>query len=187
MGKKPPSLLTPEERELFQSSVKINQPLPQDKHHLSKQPVSNKRARSTPCAPAVPMGHSQDYLEKLSPDDWLTAEDYIHFARTGIPHRTLIKLKRGLLPLMARIDLHMLTGDEMLATMAQFLDDCQLQGKRHVLVVHGKGSGEPNKPPVLKNLLNAWLRRLPMVLAFYSAKPSDGGTGALYILLKSRK
>ena len=186
MSKNPP--LTPEERELFRNSVKINHPVRQDKLPAPSPPVK-KRKPATPINRTTPppMGISQSFLEKLSPEDWLTAEDYIHFARTGIPLRTLNKLKRGLLPIEARIDLHRLRGDEMLQVVEAFLQRCLVQGQRHVLIVHGKGSNETNKPPVLKNVLNLWLRQHTAVLAFCSAKPRDGGSGTLYILLKSRK
>jgi DNA-nicking Smr family endonuclease len=53
--------------------------------------------------------------------------------------------------------------------------------------VHGKGNGSWQKQPVLKNKLNQWLRQRDEVLAFCSARPCDGGTGAIYVLLKKRK
>ncbi|MEE9156926.1 MAG: Smr/MutS family protein, partial [Gammaproteobacteria bacterium] len=40
--------------------------------------------------------------------------------------------------------------------------------------------------PVLKNKLNNWLRQRDEVLAFCSTRPVDGGTGAVYVLLKRR-
>lgn len=182
------SKLTSEERELFRDSVKISHPIQQDKKQIK---IRKPRKKSTPIDSPQNLdtycGSSAALLEKLSPDDSLTAEDYIHFARTGIPYRTLNKLKRGHLPIDARIDLHRLTGDAMIERMSLFLNHCREQGQHSLLVVHGKGGSNPNKPPILKNTLNLWLREQSEVLAFNTAKPHDGGSGALYVLLKSRK
>jgi DNA-nicking Smr family endonuclease len=38
--------------------------------------------------------------------------------------------------------------------------------------------------PVLKGKVNHWLQQRDEVLAFCSARPVDGGTGAVYVLLK---
>ena len=57
-------------------------------------------------------------------------------------------------------------------------------GKRCVRIVHGKGLSSEGKLPVLKVKVNSWLRQKDDVLAFCSARPQDGGTGAVYVLLK---
>lgn len=178
--------LSSEECHLFRQSVNINQFLTQDKHPIPKKTTEKRIPPEPNSVPAIFLGESRHLFEKLSRDDWLTAEDYIHFARTGIPSRVLHSLKRGHLPIEARIDLHGLTGDEFLEKMVVFLERCVQQGIRSVLVVHGKGGSLPIKPPILKNLASLWLREQPEVLAYYSAKPKDGGTGALYVLLKLR-
>ncbi len=50
--------------------------------------------------------------------------------------------------------------------------------------MHGKGHGSLHKLPVLKTKVQGWLRQRDEVLAFCSARPVDGGTGAVYVLLK---
>ncbi len=67
----------------------------------------------------------------------------------------------------------------------QFLADCQDRGVRCVRIIHGKGNGSPNTGPVIKALLDGWLRRRRDVIAFCSARPADGGTGAVYVLLRA--
>src|SRR3990167_392428 len=175
------TFLTPEERELFRHSVKINQPLQQDKRATQDKKLKKPLIAEPISKESEFRGEAALFLEKLSPNDWLTAQDYIHFARTGIPFRLLNKLKRGHLPIEARVDLHGLTGDEMLEKMNQFLQLCAQQKMRSILVVHGKGGSDPAKPPILKNVVNLWLRQRSEVLAFHSAKSKDGGTGALYV------
>jgi DNA-nicking Smr family endonuclease len=53
-----------------------------------------------------------------------------------------------------------------------------------VRIIHGKGLSSAGKLPVLKGKVDAWLRQMDAVLAFCSARRNDGGTGALYVLLK---
>jgi len=52
------------------------------------------------------------------------------------------------------------------------------------MIIHGKGLGGDSQYPVLKNLTINLLTAQDNVLAFTSALASDGGTGALYVLLK---
>ena len=67
--------------------------------------------------------------------------------------------------------------------MGQFIRDAKRTGWRCVRVVHGKGLGSPGKEPVLKSKVQRWLVQKKEVLAFVQAKPSDGGGGALVVLL----
>ena len=55
---------------------------------------------------------------------------------------------------------------------------------RCVCIVHGKGLHSVDGKAVLKSAVNDWLRKIDDVLAFCSAKNSDGGVGALYVLLR---
>ena len=52
--------------------------------------------------------------------------------------------------------------------------------------MHGKGLRSGPAGPVLKNSVQHWLSQWDEVLAFVSAQPRDGGSGALYVLLKHR-
>ena len=68
--------------------------------------------------------------------------------------------------------------------LSRFISNQYKMNSKIILVIHGK-SGKDSSPPVIKNLVNSYLRQMPEVLAFYSAQPKDGGTGAVYVLLKS--
>ena len=50
----------------------------------------------------------------------------------------------------------------------------------------GKGLGSPGKTPVLKSKVQSWLIQKNEILAFVQAKPTQGGAGALIVLLKGR-
>jgi DNA-nicking Smr family endonuclease len=51
-------------------------------------------------------------------------------------------------------------------------------------VIHGKGNGSPGREPVLKSRVRNWLVQKNEVLAFTQARASDGGQGALMVLLR---
>jgi len=84
----------------------------------------------------------------------------------------------------AQLDLHGLTAAQARAALATFLRDCRIHGLRCVRIIHGKGRGSHNRQPVLKGKVNHWLRQRDEVLAFCTARPVDGGGGAVYTLLK---
>jgi len=111
----------------------------------------------------------------------------------GLDKRSAERLKRGQLPIEARLDLHGLTQDEAHSALLGFLGRCETRGLRCVLVITGKGFrklGETGGPGVLKSAVPRWLNEAPnraRVLAFAAAQPQHGGGGALYVLLRRRR
>ena len=112
-------------------------------------------------------------------DDFLSCEvnAELFFARPDLPQSTIKNLRQGKMPIFARIDLHGMTIAQAKITLQKFLFGCQQQNIRSVLIIHGKGSG------IIKSAINSWLTNYPNTLCFCSAKPQDGGTGAVYLLL----
>lgn len=106
------------------------------------------------------------------------------FARPGLQRRTLRRLRRGEFSIMAELDLHGHTVDSARRLLSDFLIECQRRHLGCVRVIHGKGKRSSNNGPVLKGQVDRWLRQRDDVLAFCSARPVDGGTGALYVLLR---
>ncbi len=111
--------------------------------------------------------------------------DELLYCRPGVQKQTLRKLRRGQFKIEAELDLHGLTVVMAKDELGTFLIRCKTQSKRCVRIIHGKGLGSKNKQPVIKNKINNWLRKRDDVLAFCSARQIDGGTGAIYLLLKS--
>ena len=111
-------------------------------------------------------------------------EDSLSFIAPGLQNNVLKKLRRGFFGLDAEIDLHGLTSNEAKRQLLHFLHDCVETGCRCVHIVHGKGYRSADNHPVLKNNLNLWLRQHKDVQAFCSAPPKDGGTGAVFVLLR---
>jgi DNA-nicking Smr family endonuclease len=107
--------------------------------------------------------------------------------RVDIPLDALRRLRRGLLPIDARIDLHGSTAREARTQLEQFLRTMRTRGERCVLVIHGKGAHSPDGTGVLRGEISAWLSQGPAsehVAAFATATGGDGGEGAVYVLLR---
>ena len=113
----------------------------------------------------------------------LDVDDQLSFRRPGIGTDVTRKLRKGEWSIQGQIDLHGLRSDEARNAMGQFIRDAKRMGWRCVRVVHGKGLGSPGKEPVLKSKVQRWLVQKNEVLAFVQARPSDGGGGALLVLL----
>jgi len=113
-----------------------------------------------------------------------SAADPLSFRRPGVREQTLRHLRRGRYPVEDELDLHGLSQAAARDYLADFLAASRNAGLRCVRVVHGKGYRSGARGPVLKIAVNTWLRRHPDVLAFTSARAIDGGTGAVYVLLR---
>lgn len=115
------------------------------------------------------------------------SDEFIEGASPGTDRNLLRALRRGDFSLQGRLDLHGLTQAQAKDAVERFLSDSRREKKRCVLIVHGRGLHSKDELPVLKTWLKGWLsqKRIGnMVLAFASAQPRDGGTGAVYVLLR---
>lgn len=112
-------------------------------------------------------------------------ETALAFARDGVQQRVLHKLKQGQMPWQAAVDLHGCTVDQAREAVLALIHDARQANLQVVKVVHGKGVIK--EQALLKTFVNGWLRQVPEILAFVSALPRDGGTGAIYVLLKRRR
>ncbi|HYO54203.1 Smr/MutS family protein [Archangium sp.] len=114
-------------------------------------------------------------------------DEYIEGAAPGIDARLLRSLRRGDFSVQGRLDLHGMTQAEAKEAVDRFLTDSRRTGKRCVLIVHGRGLHSQDQIPVLKERLRGWLSQKRIgktVLAFATARPHDGGAGAVYVLLR---
>lgn len=121
--------------------------------------------------------------DEYEPGDVETGEELL-FRRPGLQHSVIRKLRKGQYAIEGELDLHRRTADEARELLSTFLRHARSRGWRCVRIIHGKGHGSEGRIPVLKNKVNSWLRQKQEVLAFCSAIPRDGGTGAVYVLLK---
>ena len=110
--------------------------------------------------------------------------DELVFRRAHLTARITDRLRRGEFAVGDEIDLHGLTALEARAALREFLGEALKRRHGCVRVVHGKGLRSGPRGPVLKHAVNTWLRKVDAVLAFSSAPRRDGGTGAVYVLLR---
>jgi DNA-nicking Smr family endonuclease len=113
----------------------------------------------------------------------LDTGEEIAYRRPGVREDVLRRLRRGQFAVAAEIDLHGLGRHAAHEALRQFIGEAATRSLRCVRVIHGKGRGSGPRGPVLKHVVNHWLRRMDDVVAFASARPVDGGTGAVYVLL----
>ena len=110
--------------------------------------------------------------------------DTLSFQRAGVRTQIIRRLRRGLIPIEGELDLHGSSQAAARDQLAEFLTYSRGTGRRCVRIIHGKGYRSGARGPVLKTAVDLWLRRHPDVMAFTSARALDGGTGAVYVLLR---
>jgi DNA-nicking Smr family endonuclease len=167
---------------LFQQAVQNARPLNIDVPHTEKnypKPVARQFMRDE--RQALRDSLSDDYI----PMHELESGEELLYLRTGQSPDVLSKLRRGFWVIQAKIDLHGLISDEAREYVAEFIADCKKRNIRCVRIVHGKGLGSRNREPVLKHKLRNWLIQKDEVIAYAQAKPEDGGSGAVIVLLKA--
>jgi DNA-nicking Smr family endonuclease len=122
-----------------------------------------------------------------APFDISDSDEYIEGRVSGLDPALVRKLRRGEFSVQAHLDLHGKSRGEAKGEVDAFLRRSREQGKRCVLLVHGRGLHSKDQVPVLKEALQSWLATARFgrhVLAFATARPADGGAGAVYVLLR---
>jgi DNA-nicking Smr family endonuclease len=84
---------------------------------------------------------------------------------------------------MASLDLHGMTVDTARTRLSMFIQQAQQHNIRCVRVVHGQGLGSVLGHGRLKHHSRHWLAQMPAVNAFIEAPNSEGGAGAVLVLL----
>lgn len=173
--------ISDEDKDLFRSQMRAVKPLQKNTKRASSpdpKPVEKKYNKAHGFIPSqIPLS---DYIKET-----VLSETILCYSTPEVPSKRLYELKNGLIPWQARLDLHGTTIEEARQALNDFIQIQTQNQHRCVLIIHGKG-GHLGKPPVIKNQINRWLPQFEEVLAFHSAKPKDGGFGAVYVLLKKQ-
>jgi DNA-nicking Smr family endonuclease len=176
-----PSQMPDDETELFRLAmlgVRPHRPVPRaDAGRSAPQPIPHQRRQDE-------LDVLRELLADSEPDE-IESGDTLLYRMEGVQDGVLRRLRRGHYRIESELDLHGLNRDRAKLAVAQFLARCHERDLRCVRIVHGKGNGSPNSGPVLKALLGSWLRRRKDVLAYCTARVVDGGTGAIYVLLRA--
>jgi DNA-nicking Smr family endonuclease len=133
------------------------------------------------------MTQLSELVTSEGPFDLANSEEYLEGSAQGLDARVMRSLRAGDYPVQAQLDLHGLIKAQAKEAVERFIHDARLKGLRCVLVVTGRGLHSQDQLPVLREGVQAWLTRgriARQVLAFTTARPKDGGAGALYVLLR---
>jgi DNA-nicking Smr family endonuclease len=189
-SEEPPKRHLEDQMNFFLDAMSGVTPIPED----TKRSLRRSRFRAKPPRPAT--DESQQVIEQLQglvggtlELDLTLSDEYIEGAVQGFSRKLMKRLKQGQLPVQDHIDLHGLSKKDAETEVTSFLLRSFRNGLRCVLIVHGRGLNSPENLAVLKEGLPQWLNRgrvRKMVLAFATARPYDGGTGATYVFLRRR-
>ncbi len=168
-----------EDKRLFAEAIKGIKPL-QSKKPISKNVATTKDTQSL----AYRRYRADQIAASTEPLGTVQAETALSFCRTTVSLKKWQSLTQGLLKPRLSLDLHGLNEDEAIVRLNDFIYAAHQKKISVVLIVHGKGQRNTATVPILKNAVNVQLRALENVLAFCSARPEDGGNGAVYVLLK---
>lgn len=170
-------------RALFRDAVADAVPLTVDRvHHEPPLPLAIPRSRQRDEQSVL--GESLSDVDPLHLA--LEGGDEAVYLKPGMASKVLKDLRRGRWVVEDYLDLHGMHRDEARHHVAAFLAERLVLRQRCVRIVHGKGHGSPGRVPVLKRLVISWLAQRQEVLAYCQARTSDGGAGALIVLLAER-
>ncbi|HEY6357901.1 MAG TPA: Smr/MutS family protein [Vicinamibacterales bacterium] len=145
-------------------------------------PDPRSRVRVTP-VPAAPKVRRPSTSTRSSPEPREDDSSEAGFVAPGVDRRQLRRLKRGEHAATGRLDLHGMTSAGAVASLKRFIDH-ERPRHRCVCIVHGRGLHSEGSVSVLKTRVRQWLKQQPAVLAFADAPRADGGSGAVYVLLR---
>ena len=168
---------------LFRAAIGEVTPLRKVETPAIERPRPKPRARMAEQDEAQALGEFARLLHSSTP---LEAGDVASYRRDALPARMFQRLKRGQYSVQDELDLHGARAAQAEQLLRQFLLDAHDHEHGCVRIIHGKGRQSDGGAPVLKNLVDRLLRQRNDVLAFHSAPATQGGTGALLVLLARR-
>lgn len=191
----PPASREPTERavsddELFRREMADVRPLPAEERLLVPRPSPNPAMPQVVDADSDVLDELTQLVDGVAPFDITNTTEFVEGAVVGLDRRLVRRLRSGAYAYQDHLDLHGMNADEAKRAVDRFLTLAHRRGHRCVLIVHGRGLNSKDQVPVLKQRLSAWLARgtwARLVLAFTSARPCDGGAGALYVLLRRQR
>ena len=154
------------EKELFRSAVDAKAPIDKD---------------------AVKLGSTNKRFEKFNAYSYITdanlsGSDIVSHAQSGVSPKVIKKMKRGEIDSAPSLDLHGQTITQACESMSNFI--YHHQNDKFIQIIHGKGYNSENNMSVLKTQVVSFLKQHPQIMAFNSCPVKDGGTGAIFALLK---
>ncbi len=164
-----------DDKNIFQQAMADVTPLTHDKVTLKPRPKKIKINRQDSVS---------EIIDTLSDDFIPECGNFLEFMRPGVQKSLLKQMRNGKLPVDDYLDMHGYKRDDARRRLLEFIHSSQQKNFKIICIVHGKGYHSEDGRPVLKAMVNKWLQNIYEVLAFTSAQPRDGGTGAVYVLLR---
>ncbi|MQA38802.1 Smr/MutS family protein [Rugamonas aquatica] len=177
------------EANIFQSSLGGVKRMPVSDRYVPSLPKS----AAAPAAPARKLTQAEDdaavLRESLSDlfevDHYLEDDPSLNYAAPGVGPDVVKKMRKGHWPVQDELDLHGLRRDDARDAIGDFLRKSAMRNHRCVCVIHGRGFGSKGQEPVLRSMVHSWLVQKEEVVAFCQARSSEGGEGALIVLLRA--
>lgn len=167
--------MTDDEKQLFLQAMQQVKPL-------------GKRSKAPGDDVPPPMKRAQtktadiEYIDSQDEED-IAADTKLAFFNQSMRRLDQRQLLQGKKHIEDTLDLHGKTVTEAKQLLNDFLSESHRDGLKCVCIIHGKGRMAGRA--LLKTKVNTWLPQSRYVLAFCSCIPKHGGTGAVYILLRS--
>ena len=176
---------SPEEELLFAKAMQGVQPVTSRGRDIAASTSDQRTSPSVDPAKAL-----RDVLEGRVEFALHHTDEYMEGFVVGVDPLVLARLRNGQFSPESHVDLHGMNASQAYDSLIWFFKNAYQRGMRTVVVVTGRGRNSPDGIGVLRPLLQRWLSREPfkrVVLAFCTAKPGDGGPGAVYVLLRKYK
>jgi DNA-nicking Smr family endonuclease len=155
--------------------------------HRGEAPAPNPRLPEIIDENAEALAQLSELVAGSGDFDVADSDEFIEGGAPGMDRNLMRSLRRGDFALQGQLDLHGMTQAQAKEAVDRFLTDSRRVGRRCVLIVHGRGLNSKDQVPVLKEQLKVWLSQKRvgrLVLAYATARPQDGGAGAVYVLLR---
>ncbi len=175
------------ESRLFLEAVGAVERVRETKTRVGPPPPPSADQLRIPNEEAESMAALAELVSASGEFDLADSDEFIEGAVQGFDERVMRKLRGGDFSTQAQVDLHGMTRDVAKDALDAFMQKSRTAGHRAVLIVTGRGLHSKDQVPVIKQGVQQWLTRgraAKYVLAFCSARPKDGGTGAVYVLLR---
>lgn len=181
MKRRTPAPIDAEDSRLFREAIGDVRPL----DPVAAPPAATRPAPHPRMLEADEAAVPGELLDMAFDPAAIEVGEELGYLRDGYPPKLLRQLKRGQFSVQDDLDLHQMNAAAAQASITAFLAEAKQRGLRCVRIVHGKGLRSKAAGPVLKGLADRLLRRRDDVIAFASARPALGGTGAVIVLLRS--
>jgi DNA-nicking Smr family endonuclease len=173
---------TDDDMALFRATIGPVRELP-----ATPAPPSPPKPRAIPRMAQRDEDDARNEFQRALDASLLETGDEMRHRREEVPPRVLQRLGRGDYAAQDELDLHHASSAQAEALLRSFLKDARDAGLACVRVIHGKGLHSDSRVPTLKNMVDRLLRQRADVLAFHSAPATQGGSGAVLVLLKSAR